>query len=81
MLRKCMLISVWFSVLVACSSVPGEEWTQFRGSDYGRTSQTQVNEVWDASTVAWKTPSMSLATKLGKSTGSSYCPNRSTMAA
>ena len=56
MLMKCIQISVCFSFLLACSSVPGEEWTQFRGSDYGRTSQTQVNELWDASTIAWKTP-------------------------
>ena len=56
MFRKCVQISMCFSFLLACSSVPGEEWTQFRGSDYGRTSETQVNELWDASTVAWKTP-------------------------
>ena len=56
MLRKCRELSVCFSFLLACSSVPGEEWTQFRGSDYGRTSETQVNELWDSSTVAWKTP-------------------------
>ena len=53
---KCMQMSVCFSLLLACSSVLGEEWTQFRGSDYGRTSETQVNKLWDASTVAWKTP-------------------------
>ena len=51
-----MQISVYVSFLLACSSVTGEAWTQFRGSDYGRTSETQVNELWDASTVAWKTP-------------------------
>ena len=56
MLRNHVRTSVCFGVVLSCSLALGEEWTQFRGSDYGRTSETQVNELWDASTVAWKTP-------------------------
>lgn len=54
----CRHMSAMFCLGLAfsCSLAAGEEWTQFRGSDYGRTLQTQVNPVWDSSTVAWKTP-------------------------
>ena len=34
----------------------GETWTQFRGSDFGRTSQTNVIETWDSKAILWKTP-------------------------
>lgn len=33
-----------------------EEWNQFRGSDFGRTSESQVAELWNSDAVAWKTP-------------------------
>ena len=41
---------------MAASLVQGEEWTQFRGSDYGRTLETNVAERWVSEVVAWKTP-------------------------
>jgi len=49
-------VALCLGLVLSCSLALGEEWTQFRGSDYGRTAETQVNPVWDASTVAWKTP-------------------------
>ena len=41
---------------MAAAIVQAEEWTQFRGSDYGRTSETNVAERWVSEMVAWKTP-------------------------
>ena len=37
---------------VACS----EEWTQFRGTDYGRTAETKVAATWESEGIAWKSP-------------------------
>ncbi|TWT69638.1 outer membrane protein assembly factor BamB family protein [Crateriforma conspicua] len=34
----------------------GEEWNQFRGSDFNRTSLTSVAKTWDVGAIAWKTP-------------------------
>lgn len=42
--------------VMAASFVHGEEWTQFRGSDYGRTSENNVAERWGSEMVTWKTP-------------------------
>jgi len=41
--------------VIAAAPVQGEEWTQFRGSDYGRTSETKVAERWVSEMVAWNT--------------------------
>lgn len=43
-------------VLLAASALAyGEDWTQFRGSDYGRTDETNVAAQWNSENVAWKT--------------------------
>lgn len=48
---------MWSAVLFLGSlQLHAEDWTQFRGSDFGRTSQTQIAELWDSNAVAWKTP-------------------------
>ncbi|MEQ8211644.1 MAG: PQQ-binding-like beta-propeller repeat protein [Lacipirellulaceae bacterium] len=33
-----------------------EQWTQFRGPDFGRTTATDVVESWDTDAIAWKSP-------------------------
>jgi hypothetical protein len=42
--------------VIAAALVQAEEWTQFRGSDFGRTSESNVGERWVSELVAWKTP-------------------------
>jgi outer membrane protein assembly factor BamB len=42
--------------VIAAALVQAEEWTQFRGSDYGRTSESNVAERWVSEMVAWSTP-------------------------
>lgn len=34
----------------------GHEWTQFRGPDFGRSSETQLPSRWDRDSVIWRTP-------------------------
>jgi outer membrane protein assembly factor BamB len=51
-----MLLGLCFCCVMAATSVQGEQWTQFRGADYGRTSGTNIAERWDSETVAWKVP-------------------------
>lgn len=44
--------------LLVCLPAPdlyGEQWNQFRGSDYGRTSASDVPVRWQSDNVAWKT--------------------------
>ena len=41
--------------VMAATQVQGEDWTRFRGSDYGRTSETNVAERWVSDIVAWRT--------------------------
>lgn len=54
---KNLLSSLLFFAVVGTPLVSlGEQWTQFRGPDFGRTSQTNVAETWDDAAVAWKTP-------------------------
>ncbi len=55
MLSKPTRLMVCVGLLIAASIAGGEEWTQFRGSDYGRTSEANVAATWDSSNVAWKT--------------------------
>jgi outer membrane protein assembly factor BamB len=56
MLRQPVQVLVCFGFLMATSIADSEEWTQFRGSDYGRTAEANVAEQWDSGNVAWKTP-------------------------
>ena len=58
MIRDKVHLLVLSGALIAGISdqLPAEDWTQFRGSDFGRTEQTEIAELWDASAVAWKTP-------------------------
>lgn len=51
------------TILIVCFLTVGvslharsEEWTQFRGSDFGRTTETNIAETWDNKGVRWKTP-------------------------
>ena len=56
MFKPRIQIVLCFGCVMAASLVRGEEWTQFRGFDYGRTSETNLAERWDSEIVAWKTP-------------------------
>ncbi len=55
MFKRFLQLALCLSCAMAASIMQAEEWTQFRGSDYGRTSETKVAERWDDETVAWKT--------------------------
>ena len=57
-LRRSIQTTVCFGLLMvlATTEVHSEEWTQFRGSDYSRTSETNIAEQWDSENVAWKIP-------------------------
>ncbi len=50
-----ILIGLGLVTLTVPSIARGEEWTQFRGSDYGRTTETNIAESWTSENVAWKT--------------------------
>jgi outer membrane protein assembly factor BamB len=54
MLRQFLHVLVCFGFLMV-SIADGEEWTQFRGSDFGRTSEDKIAEQWDSDNFAWKT--------------------------
>lgn len=58
MFRNKVRSLVLSSALFSCGSfeLNAEDWTQFRGSDFGRTTQSQIAESWDSSAVDWKTP-------------------------
>jgi outer membrane protein assembly factor BamB len=51
-------LSVFVSFLMAglSSLAYGEDWTQFRGPDFGRTSTANIAETWISAGVNWKTP-------------------------
>ena len=50
-----MIIGSCLAVLLVASLSKAEDWTQFRGSDFGRTLEKNVPERWVAENVAWKT--------------------------
>ncbi|TWU34367.1 outer membrane protein assembly factor BamB family protein [Novipirellula artificiosorum] len=55
--RRTLMITtfcLFFSLATSWSCA--EDWTQFRGSDYGRTAEVDVAQQWDSGGVAWKTP-------------------------
>ena len=56
MFKRCMQVVLCFGCVIVAAIVQAEGWTQFRGSDYGRTSETNVAERWVSEMVAWKTP-------------------------
>lgn len=56
MSKRHLQIVLCFGCLMAAAFVHAEEWTRFRGSDYGRTSEANVAERWVSELVAWNTP-------------------------
>ena len=56
MFRQPASLLICFGILMEASIAGSEEWTQFRGSDYGRTSVADVAVRWDSENVTWKTP-------------------------
>jgi outer membrane protein assembly factor BamB len=56
MLRRTLQALICLSVTLSLSTLRGEEWTQFRGSDYGRTAESKVAKSWDSNTIEWRTP-------------------------
>ncbi len=54
-LRKLTMLGVAVTPFLFTPTTHGETWTQFRGSDYGKTSETNIAETWDSSAVLWKT--------------------------
>ena len=55
MTKSLVQIVLCGGCVVAATLVQAEEWTQFRGSDYGRTAESNVAERWVSEIVAWKT--------------------------
>ncbi len=53
---KQPVLTACFGLVMAASIADCEEWTQFRGPDYGRTSEARIAPFWSSDTVAWKTP-------------------------
>lgn len=51
---------IFFLMLVAMnellSATRGEEWTQFRGPNFGRTTEPNIAETWDREGIRWQTP-------------------------
>jgi outer membrane protein assembly factor BamB len=43
------------ALILSTRPARSEEWTQFRGSDFGRTSEPNIAETWSSEYVAWKT--------------------------
>jgi outer membrane protein assembly factor BamB len=56
MLRYALQLVVSLAFLMAAARLHAESWTQFRGADFGRTSNTRLARQWDAEHIAWKTP-------------------------
>ncbi len=54
-LWKMTVFALAVTPFLLTSPARGETWTQFRGSDYGRTAETNIAESWDSSIVRWKT--------------------------
>lgn len=54
--KSLMQTALCVGCVMTAALVQGEEWTQFRGSDYGRTSESNVAERWVSEIVAWATP-------------------------
>jgi len=55
MCLKAILILISVSFLNTAFSY-GQTWQQFRGADFGRTSETNVATKWNEDSVEWKTP-------------------------
>lgn len=53
-----ILVGVGALTTVSCmvSFACGEDWTQFRGPDFGRTPLRNIAEAWDTDAIAWKSP-------------------------
>lgn len=52
---KWAIVLVFFLICGLSSRINAQEWTQFRGPDFGRTAETNVAETWDDQAVEWKT--------------------------
>lgn len=52
---KVILLLISISVCSASFSY-GQAWQQFRGADFGRTSETNVATKWNDENIDWKTP-------------------------
>jgi outer membrane protein assembly factor BamB len=53
--RSVLLTLASFALLITSSDIHSEEWSQFRGLDYGRTGETLVAERWTSDNIQWKT--------------------------
>lgn len=50
-----LITCLCFVIAGQSSLARGEDWAQFRGPDFGRASQANIAEIWDANGVDWKT--------------------------
>ncbi|TWT76302.1 outer membrane biogenesis protein BamB [Planctomycetes bacterium CA13] len=50
------IITACFFLVGLPALVRSEEWTQFRGPDFGRTSETNIAKTWDTEGIQWKSP-------------------------
>ncbi len=55
MLRLASVLAIAIAAALSTAWAT-ETWTQFRGSDFGRTTQTDIPELWNGSVVAWQAP-------------------------
>lgn len=55
-MSKSSLFVAIFAIGSLISLAEGEEWTQFRGPDFGRTSETNIAEKWKPEGIDWKAP-------------------------
>ena len=49
------LLTIVFVICNLSTSLAAESWTQFRGSDFGATSATELPVEWSSKNVSWKT--------------------------
>ena len=55
-MKICIFLGLLIVTTVLSQVANGQAWTQFRGSDFGRTAATNVAKAWSDNVVEWKTP-------------------------
>ncbi len=55
-MKMVFVIMICFALGGMPSETRSEEWTQFRGCDFMRTSEKSIAPEWNSEGIAWKTP-------------------------
>lgn len=50
------IVSLCLMILAISPPARGQDWAQFRGPDFGRSSQVNIAETWDTEGIDWKSP-------------------------